>query len=292
MGLDINGVKFLLHSQRHGVSFARTAMIGRQSMLIGKEEFAELMREAGENEAAKRAGEFTGEGAYAEPLLRFLGAEEIVSFDASDYESASVMHDFNEPIGDEYKARFSAVLDGGTLEHVFNYPQALMNCMEMLGVGGHFLAITPGNNYLGHGFYQFSPELFFRVFSDANGFELERMLVFEEIPNCDWYEITDPDAIRERVTLVNGAPSLLLIVARRTAIRPIFETAPQQSDYFAMWNAENGNAATMRKPAVQRTGLSRVTYGVWKRLQREVERRSGWLETRPKHFKKFDPLER
>ena len=216
--------------------------------------------------------------------------DEIVSFDASDYESASVVHDFNLPIADEYKERFTTVLDGGTLEHVFNYPQALMNCMEMLHVGGHFLAITPGNNYMGHGFYQFSPELFFRVFSEANGFELERLLVFEEIPDCDWYEITDPDAIRERVTLVNGAPSLLLVVARRVAVRPIFETIPQQSDYFAMWNAENGTAGV--RTAHQRTGVSRVAYGVWQRLRREVERRSGWLETRPRHFKKFDPLER
>lgn len=290
MGLDINGVNFLLHSQRHGVSFAQTATIGRQSMLIGATEFAELMRKAGETDAAERAAEFTGDGAYAEPFLKFLGADEVVSFDASDYESASTVHDFNTPIGDEYKERFSAVLDGGTLEHVFNFPQALMNCMEMLRVGGHFLAITPGNNYFGHGFYQFSPELFFRVFSEANGFELERMLIFEEIPDCDWYEITDPDAIRERVTLVNGVPSLLLIVARRTAVRPIFETIPQQSDYFAMWNAESGD--TPPNPSNGRTGISRIAYGVWQRLRREVDRRSGWLETRPRHFKKFDPLER
>lgn len=290
MGLDINGVKFLLHSRRNGISFAQTAMIGRQTMLIGKDEFAELMRTANENKAAERAGEFTGEGAYAEPLLEYLGADEIVSFDASDYESASVVHDFNLPIGDEYKQRFSAVLDGGTLEHVFNYPQALMNCMEMLRVGGHFLAITPGNNYFGHGFYQFSPELFFRVFSEANGFEIERMLVFEEIPNCDWYEITDPDTVRERVPLVNSARSLLLVVARRTAVRTIFETVPQQSDYFAMWNAASGDA--LPKPANERTGVSRIAYGVWQRLRREIDRRSGWLETRPRHFKKFDPLER
>ncbi len=290
MGLDINGVKFLLHSLRHGVSFAQTAMIGRQTMLIDAPEFTEFMRKAGEDDAAERAAEFTGEGAYAEPLLKFLGADEVVSFDASDYESASVVHDFNTPIGDEYKERFSAVLDGGTLEHVFNFPQALMNCMEMLRVGGHFLAITPGNNYFGHGFYQFSPELFFRVFSEANGFEIERMLVFEEIPNCDWYEITDPDVIRERVTLVNGVPSLLLIVARRTAVRPIFETIPQQSDYFAMWNSENGGVPP--NLSNERTGISRVAYGVWQRLRREVDRRSGRLATRPRHFKKFDPLER
>src|SRR5829696_928079 len=69
----------------------------------------------------------SGDG-YAEPFLEHLGAEKIVSFDASDYENASVAHDFNQPIPAEFRNRFSVVLDGGKLEHVFNFPIAINNC--------------------------------------------------------------------------------------------------------------------------------------------------------------------
>ena len=76
----------------------------------------------------------------------------------------------NLPIGDDLKRKFSVVIDGGTLEHVFNFPVAIKNCMQMLDVGGHFFVHTMANNFMGHGFYQFSPELFYRVFSPENGF--------------------------------------------------------------------------------------------------------------------------
>jgi 2-polyprenyl-3-methyl-5-hydroxy-6-metoxy-1,4-benzoquinol methylase len=57
------------------------------------------------------------------------------------------------------------VFDGGTLEHIFDYPTAIKNCMKMVKPGGHLLLTTPANNWFGHGFYQFSPELFYSFVS-------------------------------------------------------------------------------------------------------------------------------
>ena len=59
----------------------------------------------------------------------------------------------NEAIPDSLKGKFSCVLDGGTLEHVFNFPQAIKNAMEIVAIGGHFLGVVPANNFSGHGFY-------------------------------------------------------------------------------------------------------------------------------------------
>ena len=41
----------------------------------------------------------------------------------------------------------------------------------MVKLGGHFIGVYPIDNFCGHGFYQFLPELFFRCFSQENGFE-------------------------------------------------------------------------------------------------------------------------
>ena len=59
--------------------------------------------------------------------------------------------------------QFDLVFDGGTLEHVFNFSTALKNCMHMVKPHGRFVSVTLPNNWCGHGFYQFSPELFFRA---------------------------------------------------------------------------------------------------------------------------------
>ena len=75
MGLDINGTKFLLYAKKHGVSFAETAMIGRQSMLIDAETLGRNLRLFGHD--AFNAGSLIESG-YAESFLKFLGADEIV----------------------------------------------------------------------------------------------------------------------------------------------------------------------------------------------------------------------
>src|SRR5829696_795835 len=230
MGLDVNGTKFLLYARKMGVSFAETAMVGRQEMLADAKTLKANFNKFGVDLADAEVERIVSSGdGYAEPFLEQLGAKEIMSFDASDYENASVSHDFNQPIPAEFHNRFSVVLDGGTLEHVFNFPTAIKNCMQMLKVGGHFLAIAPTNNYTGHGFYQFSPELFFRVFTPQNGFEMQRMLIYEETLNCDWFDVPDPDTLKERVTLINEEPSLLLVIAKKVAEAEIFATTPQQS---------------------------------------------------------------
>lgn len=292
MGLDINGIKFLLYARKRGVSFADTAMIGRQNMLLGKDALARALNSAGENDVMAAVAQIMDDSGYAEPFFRYIGAENIISFDASDYEGATVVHDMNKPIGDEHKERFSVVLDGGTLEHVFNYPQAIKNCMEMVRPGGYFLAITPSNNHLGHGFYQFSPELFFRIFSEANGFALEQLLVFEETQDCDWYEISDPDTVRERVVLVNEEPTMLLVIARRNEVKDVFSRPPQQSDYFAIWSThEKGDEVGVAGlDSMKRSGFSRIFYGGWKKIQRAVNRYVGMLGSRKTHFKKIDPF--
>ena len=236
MGFDTNGVKFLLSARASGVKFERSAMIGRQRMHLFPEALSSLLGhfgfEDGENSAQRVLSE---DDRFAEPFLRLLGATDIASFDASDYEHATCVHDMNEAIPDQYKGRYSVVIDGGTLEHVFNFPVALKNCMEMVEVGGYYLAMTPANNFMGHGFYQFSPELYFRVFSPENGFVTERILIHEDVPDAQWVKVPDPNVLGKRVEMVNSKPAYLLVQARKMSEVNIFETVPQQSDYSVAW---------------------------------------------------------
>jgi hypothetical protein len=239
MGLDVQGIKFLLAARRSGVRFDSTAMIGRQELFIDPVTLHRLLRRSGlANGPIETERLLTEASGYAEPLLRHLGAQHISSVDASHYEQASLVHDMNNPIPESLKSAFSAVVDAGTLEHVFNFPVAMKNCMEMAQEGGHLLLMTPANNFMGHGFYQFSPELFFRVLSADNGYEVVRAIVCETSPDAPWYEVIDPALVGRRVEMLSSAPVYLLIQARRVREVPVFEVAPQQSDYTIRWKSK------------------------------------------------------
>jgi hypothetical protein len=184
---------------------------------------------------------------FCEPLFRLLGATEVSSLDMSNYQQATNLHDLNLPIPQELQARFSCVYDGGTIEHVFNCPQAFKNCMEMVRVGGHFLQTNVANNFTGHGFWQFSPELLYRVLSPQNGFRIKTVLMHEVQPGGRWFVVRDPQAVGGRVELRNCVPTYILTIAERVADGPIFAAPPQQSDYVETWGSAK-TASPGRRP--------------------------------------------
>ncbi len=252
MGLGPQSVKFLCAAKSMGVDFTDTAMIGRQSF---RPDPATLERVFSVLGIAGDADQFLRENPYSEPFFTLLGAKRIVSVDASAYEGATDLHDMNLPIADRLRRRFSAIHDGGTLEHVFNIPQALKNCMEMVRPGGHFTQVNMANNFMGHGFWQLSPELIYRAFSAANGYQVEVVLLHEAVPGGAWYLVRDPAEVRRRVVLCNRVPTLMMTVARRVAVVEIFASPPQQSDYVVAWDR---GAASRRRRGQLRDWLRRT----------------------------------
>lgn len=298
MGLDINGTRFLFYAKTMGVDFSHTAMIGRQHLNLQRNELRaafEAFRHSASEEFLENI--FVKTDGYAEPFLNYLGAKDGHSFDNSAYEGATHLHDMNEPLAKEFSEQYSTVLDGGSLEHVFNFPVAIKNCMEMVKVGGHFLAITPANNFMGHGFYQFSPELFYSVFTNENGFELINMIAFEDKPNTRWYTVKSPRQVKARVSLINNFPFYLLIIAKRTAKSRIFATTPQQSDYLSIWHPDDSaiDYAPSNEPAADQfsttQSLKNNVAGLLKSLLKPVVGRIN-DELDPHFFQPMDPTEK
>lgn len=242
MGINVNGLRFLLYAKSAGVDFTRTAMIGRQGLHLGFDRFCNVITAEFNYDIDVKTLEAIYHEKYCDEFLRFLGASVVHSFDYSDYEGSTHVHDFNQPVPEEYLSRYTAIVEGGTLEHIFEFPTAIKNCMRMIEVGGHYLGISPTNNYMGHGFYQFSPELYFRVFSADNGFQIERVILHEGRETKKWYTVPDPEDVKHRVGITNTTPTLLLILAKKLLDSPIFATPPQQSDYVSTWNKTKSEA--------------------------------------------------
>lgn len=266
MGISANTAAFLLHARRHGAQFNQTLTLGRQHMLLKAPHLQAIMESHSawpppQGETAFRQAVDTEFPWGFSTFARALGAEKVVAIDASPYEGADFVHDLNKPIPPEWEERFDAVIDGGTLEHVFNFPVAIANCMKLVKTGGHLLLFTPANNQFGHGFYQFSPELIYRVLTPENGFQIEQMIAVTDTLGIGsifgfryyfpitspWYAVSDPAEIRRRVTLINHDPVNLMVLARKTAQRELFQNTPQQSDYVPRWDNQTGNS-TERRP--------------------------------------------
>lgn len=239
MGIEDSTLRFLLSSRKTGVSFARTITLGRQDLLLRPFALKELLQLYGLCSTDEEVERILKEAnQFADPLFRALGAQVIDSMDYSSFESATVVHDMNQPVPEHLWQRYSVVFDGGTLEHVYNFPQAIQNCMKMVEVGGYFLAVTPSNNMMGHGFYQFSPETFFRTFCEDNGFQIEKMYLNEGWGAGPWFQVADPDKVQRRVGCVTGAATNLYVRARKLKEVPIFLSMPYQSDYSNIWNTQ------------------------------------------------------
>ena len=293
MGLDINGVRFLLFAKAQGADFSRTAMIGRQELHLTVADLKSSLVNFEHPFDEEAIDSIFGENRYAEEFLKLLGAGEIHSFDHSNYEGATYLHDMNQEIPSIYRKRYSVVRDGGSLEHVFNFPQSVKNCMEMVEVGGHYLGISPANNFFGHGFYQFSPELFFAIFRETNGFELVHLIAFEiNGRDTTWFSVQNPDLVKGRVTLRNSAPVYLLIVAKKNKVTTIFETTPQQSDYISTWTKPDSLRASGPSTARKSHAFARtVARAIPNRVRRALKELFGAnIEFNPQFFRPIDPV--
>lgn len=229
MGLFTGDFRFLVSAKRMGLNGGSACTIGRQPLFFTEQTMDKIIKEYDQDLSALPRGQAIY---LTDNVLRALGFDCVDVLDISDYEGANVLHDLNLPIPPEIQERYNLVVDGGTLEHVFDFPMAIENVMRMAKIGGDVLLISPANNYCGHGFYQLSPELFFRIFSRSNGFELLRIYM-----HCDgrYYHIVDPIDIHGRVELLNSKMALLMVHARKVAHVPEVLKPPQQSDYVTTW---------------------------------------------------------
>lgn len=267
MGISNSCAQFLLAARSTGVDISTTATIGKQTFWPTLSWTRRLV------EAFKlpMSGDqlLTACGKSGDEFLKVLGAKTVTSFDANDYEGADLVHDMNKPLEPSMHQRFSAAFDGGSLEHLFDVRQAMANFMNLVASGGHFVGITAANNLLGHGFYQFSPDFYFRVLSPENGFEIVTVLLAKPyVEPPQFFRVADPMSVGGAVELVNDCPVYLMAIARKVRHLQPFAAAPQQSYYTVAWEDADTAAAAPKNPASPSGDYHRVS--LLRRLARRL----------------------
>jgi hypothetical protein len=262
MAITKVAARFLMEARESGVNFERTLTLGRQGLLTSPLWLARELAARGYIDPAQRsawAREVSHRPYVADELYTALGARQLEVLDNSEYEGASVIHDLNDPVPERLHETFDVVFDGGSLEHVFEFPTALRSVMAMVKVGGHLIIGTPTNNLSGHGFYQFSPEVFYRALGPQSGFAVERMVVaeYDQVTGTAFgrlpffaelvgtrYEVKESGISRgQQVSFTSRNPTMLFVQARRVSDRPPLAEAPQQGVWSEQWSADSSSPA-------------------------------------------------
>ena len=220
MGIDNHALNFLKFARRKQ-ALGRVATIGRQEIHVPEDKLKSALNLKGN----------TKYGHYCEELLiEHFAATVVESFDNSDYEHATYIADMNKPLA--VQNRYDTVIDFGTLEHIYNIPQALRNVSELCSAGGQILHVLPANNFCGHGFWQVSPELFFTLYSEANGYQETEVFLADLANEQFWYQVREPrDGARANVT----SSTLLYALVRTRRTKVFSHDDVQQSDYVFAW---------------------------------------------------------
>jgi hypothetical protein len=160
--------------------------LGRQTMAATPAEALEMFRALGANSRIADIDELNVDRTtdYATKYLsrqvisdvsffRMLGFDEVKALDISDFEGAEIVLDLNRPVPADLEATCDLLVDGSTLDNIFDPATALKNINRMLRPGGRCLLINLGNaslEFTGMAYTMFNPLWFFDYFV-ANDFE-------------------------------------------------------------------------------------------------------------------------
>jgi len=195
MGLRKEAICLLMQEGLRDPFRGKIVTLGKQDVWVTYAEVQTLAQKVGYSLHAvpeivlSHKPEMWAEGYVSDrTLFSLLGFHEVISLDASLYESADVLFDLNDnEVPAQLKESADLVLDPGTIEHVFHVANSLKNIFHLLKVGGRVIHISPSSNHLDHGFYMFSPTLFADYYT-ANRFDVRalKMIQYRPQPIFPW----------------------------------------------------------------------------------------------------------
>lgn len=206
--------------------------LGRQLFIPYRESVGKLLRKYNLN-----LNRDPFQSKYCEEFFNGIGIHNVESIDASSYESANHIHDFNQLIPEPYYNKYDTIIDGGTIEHIFNTSVVLDNIINMLSDDGIFISVTCNNNFSGHGIYQFSPEFFLSAFTPEYGMKIEHLYLAKNGDFSDsWINVNlqnSQPTKRVETMIPGGVQTYIICIARKisnTRQRIIYKH-PQQFSY-------------------------------------------------------------
>ena len=263
MGLPIPWMRLIIREHKKEPFKGKVLTLGRMAVLANYEEVVNLFSEEGVKPqplddnintltnipSFKKMGDKYSNFTSDIVFFKLLGVESIEIMDVSDYENADITHDLNLRVPKILEGAFDSIFDFGTSEHIFNTKQILDNYNLMLKTGGRILHGLPSTNRVGHGFFMFSPELFYdyymaNKFIDTRAYLVESNRGDPSFVNWKLYEY-GYDTYKSIASSFKSPNALgTFFVAQKTG-ESTFGVVPQQGQFIERFrnNRVNKSAA-------------------------------------------------
>ncbi len=247
MGFRITSMLTIEYARKnYSVDLTETLTLGRQFRAFPMPEFKKFLPDFCSKIPAEKLQE-DFETPYAEKVFEDMYGVKLKSLDGFAHENPDIVADLNVPVPEEYKGQFSCIIDGGTMEHVFNTLMLLKNCFEMLKIGGYMISMVPTNNFNGHGLYQFSPDFFYSTFSENNGMKIKDVFIVKfSSKNKVWKIKNSPAESAGRVQFDVNTQTEIYVIAEKIGPTPEVITA-QQTDYEEGWYEDGKSVSNTAK---------------------------------------------
>ena len=265
MGIAKGALRLLLDEKKKGVLKGESLLqLGRQCILF---DYATLLKYAKKHGVtlAPVTPQLSFDSYYKKlgyiddiTLFKALGFKTVQSLDYSDFEGADITWDLNHPISEKHWSQFDVIYDGGTAEHVFNFPQVLANIHLLLKEGGKIIHVSPSNNHVDHGFYMFSPQVYSEYYL-ANRYAILTSHIFEYTPshNGPWTIYHYEPGVLDRLSYGGFGKKMLAIhiIAQKTP-QATSNVIPQQGSYSRAWKGEAPRGTKRKVDPITRLGIS------------------------------------
>ena len=255
MGFGQLEVEFLLHEHRYQPFVGEALSIGRQAVAMKPEAMLNLLKAYGiepKNTSfkvdTKNRHNLPGSGWIDdESFFASFSECKLFSADISDYEGADFIFDICGEVPPELVGRFDFLMDGGSLDNVWDPAQMLRNMTKMLKPGGRIFVYAWSNSYPS-AYLKITPDWIMDYFA-ANEFADAKVYMAHhpsrargETSLAMWYfePITRP-------SLGSGFRRMI-----KTALRPDIPGEVEDEGRFQVFSmAEKGDASTDNRMPIQ-----------------------------------------
>src|SRR5262245_7537138 len=271
MGLVFPVVDSLLREHTYSPLTGEILLIGRQTVYFTPRDILALLREHcidvnGVAEADIEIDRYTanrhpglaeGDLIADRALFRLLGVPSVRALDHSDYEGADIVHDLTRPVPPEMYNSVDFIVDGSSLDNVFDPAAVVRNFARMLRPGGRLITCNVFSN--DHEPYTMLPPLWFLDYFVANGFADCKVYVLVGTSPYNTFTV-DIDALLDparRVSSFTAPYELNTLVLAEKGEHSTSEIAPIQQHYRSANDWEQYRGALQRMKLNSRPRIAR-----------------------------------
>lgn len=212
-----------------------------------------------------------GASIHQDVFFKMMGYSEVHAVDYYPNEKPTFILDLNKKIPPELEGQYDLVSDSGTMEHCFDVKEVLFNTVRLVKTGGYVCIHTPMSGFVNHGFYSFSPTLFFDFYGE-NGFEKMQLSILRDCGGGSKIKMKryDYDPATAEVMGDLFPKSLVFFLAKKKSSQEI--RVPIQGYYRAEFGGENVEKKKEAwKEAVKKILGTRLAYFLY-RMSLKVRR--------------------